>query len=249
MATILAESGFFDSARTAAKAYAKIMAGRELGIGPMTALSNVEVIRGKVTVSAQLQGALLARSDRYSSTLVEATDARCSIDFFKDGEKVGTSTYAIEEAGRAGLTRKDVWKQYPSDLLYARALTRGIRRVCPDLLLDAAYIREEMGENIVEVNVETNPQTNDTDKITSEQLGKLRYLKSDLAIPPEGWAVILAKQNVTTARELTCVQTDELVATLAHRANIRLLEAGLNGTEAKGGEPATEAPQGNGVPA
>ena len=43
---------------------------------------------------------------------------------------------ALEEAKKAGLVRSGgAWEHYPSDMLFARALTRGARRFAPDAFL------------------------------------------------------------------------------------------------------------------
>jgi hypothetical protein len=111
MAEVLAQSGYFENARTAARAFANIQAGREIGVGPMTALSNIQITKGNISISAQLQAALLKRSRKYASRVVELTDTKCSIDFYEGDERLGTTTWTIEEARRANLLKNDVWKE------------------------------------------------------------------------------------------------------------------------------------------
>jgi hypothetical protein len=166
------------------------------------------------------------------------------IDFFEMGEKLGTSRWTIEEAKRANLLKRDTWKSYPADLLFARALTRGIRRYCPDLLMGAAYTPEELGGEVVEIAA---PPAG-ADKPTPEQLNQLRALKADLGIGADAWGKIIGKRGVATARDLTAAQADELVKALAHRANCKLLSDGLKqpaetatNPPAEGGEAAAEA--------
>jgi hypothetical protein len=65
LAKILAESGLFSDARAAAQAVVKILAGQELGFSPVTSMSAINVVKGRVTLSANLIAAAIRRSGRY----------------------------------------------------------------------------------------------------------------------------------------------------------------------------------------
>ena len=57
----------------------------------------------------------------------------------------GIERFTIEEAKRAGLIKADsAWLSYPSDLLFARAITRAQRRFAPDVFGQAVYTEEEL---------------------------------------------------------------------------------------------------------
>jgi len=60
----------------------------------------------------------------------------------------GAATFTIEEAKTAGLAGKDNWKGYPSDMLFARALTRAQRRYAPDIWGGSVYTPEEVGADV-----------------------------------------------------------------------------------------------------
>jgi hypothetical protein len=60
---------------------------------------------------------------------------------------------------------------------------------------------------------------------TDGQLRQLKTLKDDLKITPEQWAGILAKRGVSTARHLKQTEAEELINKLAHRLNVKDLEA------------------------
>jgi len=140
-----AKSGYFKDATDHAKAIVKIMAGRELGIGPMQAMTGIHIVQGRPALSAGLIAALVLRSGRYTYTVAEQSETTCRLVWQRDGSDIGESSFTIEEAKRASLTGKEVWKAYPSDLLFARALTRGVRRYCADVTLGDAYTPEELG--------------------------------------------------------------------------------------------------------
>ena len=60
-----------------------ILIGRELGIGPTTALSNIVIAAGKPTLGASLVGALIQKSGKYGYTVTKMTDKEVSIEFFE----------------------------------------------------------------------------------------------------------------------------------------------------------------------
>ena len=89
-----------------------------------------------------------SKSQSYRYRVVEATDQRCVIDYYEivNGkmEKLGTSTYSIEEAKKAGLVRPNSgYEKNPSDMLFARAMGRGFRRFTPHLLSAPVYVEGE----------------------------------------------------------------------------------------------------------
>jgi hypothetical protein len=65
MATLVVRSQFVPDLREVAQAYVKIQAGRELGIGPLMSLIGIHIIKGKLTLSANLRAWLIRRSPHY----------------------------------------------------------------------------------------------------------------------------------------------------------------------------------------
>lgn len=146
---MMAKSGFFDDAKSAAQAGVKIMAGMELGIPPVAAVRGVYVLDGNTCLSSGLLAALIKQHPRYDYKVVEATDERAELAFFENGEKQGTASFSMEEArsidhGSKKLAQKDNWQNYPSDMCFSRALSRGRRRFCPDIG-NGIYTPDEMG--------------------------------------------------------------------------------------------------------
>lgn len=154
LATAMARSGYFKDARDVAQAAVKILAGRELGFGPVASMTGIYVVEGKVTLSANLIGAAIKRSGRYDFRAREVTAKRVEIAFFDRGEAIGTSEFTFEEAVGAGLSTKDVWKKYPRNMLFARALSNGAKWFCPDVFGGPVYTPEELG---VAVNEDGEP--------------------------------------------------------------------------------------------
>lgn len=150
VAKAFAASGYFKDATDVAKAYTKVLAGNELGIPPMQAMTGIHIVEGKPTLSGPLVGALIKRSGRYDYRVKVLTDTECVLTFMQDGEPVGESGFTIADAQKAGLAGKGVWQKYPRNMLLARALTNGARWYCPDVFGGAVYTPEEMGAQVDE---------------------------------------------------------------------------------------------------
>lgn len=113
---------------------ATILHGRELGLGPMTALAITDSIQGRPTLSAEGARALYYAAG-HELVFIESTSARCEVK----GRRAGTSewttvVWTLDDARGGGLLGKDVWKAHPRRMLQARASAELIRLVAPDVL-------------------------------------------------------------------------------------------------------------------
>ena len=195
---MMAASGFFQDAKDTAKACVKILAGAELGISPVAAMRGVYVFDGNTTLNASLVGALIKRSGRYDYEVVKVTGKGAAIDFFEDGERSGRATFTMEDAKQAGLTGKRNWKNYPSDMCFARAMTRGARRYCSEVFLGPIYTPDEMGQ-------ETDRQGNPIDE-------PLRRDPEDVEKSARRAAKARAKQEEAPDRPISQKQIKRLYA-------------------------------------
>lgn len=145
LAEHFAKSGYFKDTADISKALVKIVAGQELGFGPMASMAGFHIIQGKPTLSSNLMAAAIKRSGKYNFKVKELTDKVCTIDFYEDKENCGTSTFTIEEAKNAGTQNL---QKFPKNMLYARALSNGAKWYCPDVLNGSPiYTPEELGAN------------------------------------------------------------------------------------------------------
>lgn len=151
LAEHFARSGFFKDASDLSKAVVKITAGEELGFGPMASMQGIFVIEGKPSLSANMLAALVKRHPAYDYLPVQITDQGAEIDFFQNGEKIGTSVFSMQDAERAGIAGKQNFKRYPKAMMFARALSQGVRWYCPDVTAGSpAYVPEELGAEVGE---------------------------------------------------------------------------------------------------
>lgn len=152
LADNLARSGFFKDAPQATQAFAKLLFGAELGLTKMQSMTDLHIIEGKPTLSANLLATRVKtyrgpEGEKYDFAVVEHTDEVCSIQFSKDGEPLGDPVaYTKADAERAGLWGKKNWKNDPSSMLFARAISRGVRRRCPEVTGSTVYVHGEIEE-------------------------------------------------------------------------------------------------------
>lgn len=119
---------------------AAMLAGREMGIAPMTSLQNIHVIQGKPGQSALLMRALVL-AHGHQIDYVETTDSRAIVRGRRAGEEEWTTiTFTADQAKRA---RIDLGG-YPEDKLIARATARLCRRKFADVISGMAYTVEEL---------------------------------------------------------------------------------------------------------
>jgi hypothetical protein len=149
---IMARSGLFPDIRRVSQAIVKILAGRELGIGPFAAMSDIHIIDGKPVVGARILAALVRASERYDYKVIEWTHERCILAFSRDGQQLEPLvSFDEDDARRAGLDRPtrngrpSNHTRYPRNMKFARAMSNGVALHCPDLTAGTAvYTPDEL---------------------------------------------------------------------------------------------------------
>tara|TARA_R100000808_G_C2154855_1_gene166276 strand:+ start:8333 stop:9490 length:1158 start_codon:yes stop_codon:yes gene_type:complete len=161
LGTIAVNSNRFSGIHTSDQAIVQILAGRELGLSPMTALRNLYVVEGKVAMSAGLIASMVRKHPRYDYRIKKMDADECILEFIDSGSVVGESVFSLEDADRAGINRaKSGWSKYPRNMLFARALTNGARWYCPDAFEGSVYTPEELEPMSMSSNTETLPEYN-----------------------------------------------------------------------------------------
>jgi hypothetical protein len=145
-ATALQKSGYFKDVTSQAQAIVKVMAGAELGLPPFASMSGINIIQGKPVLGANVLATLTKNDPRYDYKVKISTNLVCTLTWLENSKVVGESSFTIEEAKTAGLAEKDNWRKYPSDMLFARAISRGARRYAPGIFGGSpVYTPDEMG--------------------------------------------------------------------------------------------------------
>jgi len=175
-------SGMFTDIKSSSQAAVKILAGQEFGIPPFAAMSGIHLIQGKPTIGAGLMAQRVKKSGKYTYNVLQLNDAICEIEFIQLPKTVlGKSTFTIEDAKKAGT--KNI-ERFPKNMLFARAISNGVRWYTPDIYESVVYVPEEMQE-VEQLNqpiqqAEVLPQLNDEAVIHSieccESLAELKAL-------------------------------------------------------------------------
>jgi hypothetical protein len=149
LGNLLAASGYFTDTRDAAQAVVKVMAGAELGFPTIASMTGVYIVKGRVTLSANLLAAAIKRHPRYDYRVRSLTNDACEVVFFEDGKEAGASEFTMDDARTAGLAGGDNWKKFPRNMLFARAISNGAKFFCPDVFAGAPiYTPDELGAEI-----------------------------------------------------------------------------------------------------
>lgn len=189
-ASMASASGYFQDAREAAQAMVKIAAGLEMGIAPIQAMTSIHVIKGRVTLSANLMAAMVRRAGFRYQVRWEGSEA-VTIAFFEGGENIGESRFSIADAKQAGLGGQN-WKGYPRNMLFARAMMNGCRWYLPELAL-GIYDPEELQPAPAPLQPENLRELNPTQR---EQPIEAEYEEAPIdsgAHPSESWKAANAK--------------------------------------------------------
>ena len=149
---MMAVSGYFQDAREAAQAAVKVQAGMEMGFGPFTSMTGIHIIQGRPSVGANLMASAVKTNPRYDYRVREMTDQACRIEFFEivggKRESIGVSEFTLADGKKAGTKNLD---KFPRNMLFARAMSNGIRWFCPDAFNgNTVYTPEELGADVDE---------------------------------------------------------------------------------------------------
>lgn len=175
LGNMCATSGFFQDARQLAQACVKIAAGAEYGLPPVVSMTGINVIKGRVTLSANVMAAIMKRAGYKLKTRFDG-ETCCTITVIDpDGENLGESSFSMDDAKRAGLGG-DNWKKFPRNMLFARAVSNAARWFAPEVLT-GAITPEELGEveeppviEVSEVEQRTEPAAKDKEVIIEARI-------------------------------------------------------------------------------
>lgn len=136
------------------QAVMKILAGREMGLGVFASLSNIHIINEKPVIGANMMAAMIKASDKYDYRIEEFNRTKCRLIFLEriNGQyaEQGASEFTMDDAAAADLIKpKGNWEKYPQNMLFARAISNGVKWYCPDLFAgNTAYTPDEFGGSV-----------------------------------------------------------------------------------------------------
>lgn len=115
-----------------------------LGLAPMVAIQQINVIKGKPTMSAQLMASLARRAGH--KLRISKVDGGVWAQLVRrdDPDHIFRAYWDMARAKSAGLTGKGgQWANDPMTMLKWRAVSEVVREACPEVLA-GAYTAEEM---------------------------------------------------------------------------------------------------------
>ena len=131
--------------RTEGQILATILAGRELGLGPMASMRGLHVVKGKVGADYSLWVALLKRSG-YRVEYPESSSERVTLKLTDPRGAVHVETWTKDRAMKAGLWNQGQgWQRYPETMLRARCVTSAGRAFAAEVM-SGAYSLDEIDE-------------------------------------------------------------------------------------------------------
>lgn len=168
MATAANDSKFFSSLNGKAGIFSIMLYARELGLPPMQCImGGMHNIQGKITISAQLMNAMIRKAGHKLE--IDSNELRCIINGIrKDNGESCKVSFTVEDAKKAGIYKEGGgWAKYPSDMCFARALSRLARRLFSDVI-GTAYVEGEIEEDDKN-KIKSTHISKDNEKIVFEE--------------------------------------------------------------------------------
>lgn len=125
-----------------------MLLGRELGLSPLAALQNINLISGKPVVSGQaLLGIMRQRGLEVEVPDPASVSDAAVVRVRRPGRDWVSYSYTREMARKAELLNKpgNMWNKYPAEMLIWRAVSTASRMAASDLML-GLYTVEEIDE-------------------------------------------------------------------------------------------------------
>lgn len=132
--------------------------GLEVGLQPLQALQNIAVINGRAAIWGDAMLALVKThvsfewiDEKYNPTIKAAI---CTVK--RKGQPEQVRTFSEDDAKKARLWEKDIWKAYPQRMLQMRARAFALRDVFPDAIKGLAMAEE--AQDFQELDVTPKPE-------------------------------------------------------------------------------------------
>jgi hypothetical protein len=187
LATAAHKSGMLPtSIRNPEAAAIVALKGYELGLTFMEAFAHIHVINGKPTISREMMETLVLQN--IPGAAIEFVELRDPAGKFlgmraegrRPNRKPASWTFTLEDAARANLLGKDVWKQYPQAMCLNRAISALCRAYFPDGLRGCSYTPEEL-----EPAIETTGRTIGPEEYRQPSTEAAPAAVSPEVLPPE----------------------------------------------------------------
>ncbi len=122
-----------------------IMKGREIGMGPMQALSQIDIIQGVTCLKAEgMLSQVFKHCPQTKLEYIQNDDHACVIEVTRPGSSPNRFSFTMEDAQKANLSGKDNWKKFPRAMLRSRCVSEMCRALFPDAIQGCSYTPDEI---------------------------------------------------------------------------------------------------------
>ena len=218
LANLYAESTLLPEAyrKKPADIFVAVTLGQSVGLSPIQSLAEINVIKGKPTMSATLIAAQVRRAGHKLRIEVEETPGKecaiCTIIRRDDPEHPFVSKRDRAWAQRMGLLNNSNYIKQPATMLKKRAITDCARDACSEALCGINYTSDEMSDfDDVEAKVEDESKT----------VGPTQNDESKTVGPTQNTEIVEAEiveekpEQPQTAPLATRAQRDQIIDILA----------------------------------
>lgn len=155
----LAASGLIPQAyqRNPPNVLVAVEKGEALGLHPMVALEEINVIHGRTSMSATLMMSLARAAGHTVRASGDAQAATCTIKRKDDPDFEHKVTWDQAKAQQNQLWGKGHWQKNPELMLKYRAISECVRMACPEVLAGVKYTPEEVVEITSHEYTESTP--------------------------------------------------------------------------------------------
>lgn len=198
-----------------ADVFVAVTLGQSVGISPIQSLSEINVIKGKPTMSASLIAAQVRKAGHKLRIEVEETPGKecaiCTIIRRDDPDHPFVSKRDRAWAQRMGLLNNSNYIKQPATMLKKRAITDCARDACSEALCGIDYTPDEMSDfDDVEAKVEDESKTVEPTKNVKPKQN-VEIIEAEVVNEP--------KPNTAMPRLATREQKDKILK-LLHDAGI-----------------------------
>jgi hypothetical protein len=162
---------------------AAMLAGRELGLGPIQSMQHMHVIDGRPAVSAEIARAL-ALAQGHDIHIEESTTQRCVVrGRRRNSQEWVTVTWTMDDAKRAGLDGRQGWRKYPRRYLQARATGELCHLIFADAIGGMPFTIEEIEDDTDTAGRIDDGQAPSTERRTARRKSAATPAKTAEAAP------------------------------------------------------------------
>ncbi len=120
--------------------------GDALGLRPVVAMAEINVINGTPSLSASLMASLARAAGHKVRVTGDAKSARCEIVRADDPDFTHVAVWDEAKARAAQLWGKGHWAKDAGTMLKWRAISEAVRFACPEVLAGIRYTPEEVSD-------------------------------------------------------------------------------------------------------